>query len=109
MNKLLLDAELYKETAQSSPVLNEFVWNQGDLLNSSCSDEEEKQRDTSSLICIFQQFLLLNLTPSRKYSASNKATSVKLQAECFNIPLTNQWGKKCPNQPFSQAVASPAP
>lgn len=59
MDKLLLDAELYKETAQSSPVLNEFVWNQGDLLNSSCSDEEDKQRDTSSLICIFQQFLLL--------------------------------------------------
>lgn len=45
----------------SSSILNQLVCNQRDLLNSSSSDEEEwqRQKDASSIIHIFQHFLLL--------------------------------------------------
>lgn len=40
-------------------ILNQLVCNQWDLLNSSCSDEKEWQRNISSLIHLFQHFHLL--------------------------------------------------
>lgn len=58
MHKVLLDAELYQDTAPAPPL---SICNQRDLLNSSCSDEEEwqRERDVASLIHIFQHFLPL--------------------------------------------------